>query len=252
MYPTLFHIGSFAFKTYSLMAVLAMFAAMICVRAEAKRFGWNVRSASWLVVQCTIIGFVGAHVLYALTRWDLPSPQWWHLLIWRIGYGNVWFGGLLAGWAWCFYYARSRQINQFKLYDVIALAAMPALAVGRIGCFFNGCCYGKPTELPWGITLNYTREFGQTPVTLHPVPLYEMIYLLGLFALLWRARTRTTYEGQTLVRYLFFAASGRFALEFLRGDTIRGSIFGIVSTSQLIALVLISASLLLHQKLKKA
>ena len=221
---------------------------MVAVRSEARRLGWNVRSASWLTVQCAALGFLFCHILYAFTRLDLPWDAWWRMLF-HIGYGNVWFGGFFASWAWCRFYAKRHNIPGFQMDDVAAFAVLLANPTGRIGCFFNGCCFGTPTNLPWGVEL-LTKDFGLA--RLHPVPLYEMFYQYTLFAILWNMRKKNTYNGQTGVRYLIFMPLGRFLLEFVRGDSIRGFVYGWMSTSQFIALGIIAIGISIHLYLKRA
>lgn len=227
------------------MAILAMFASMIAVRSEARRLGWNVRQASWLVIQCTLFGFIGAHLLYVLTRFDLPSYLWWKKFF-DFTNGFVWFGGFLTSWGWCHYWARKRGIKALEMYDVAAFAVLLALPTGRIGCFFNGCCFGKPTDLPWGVTL-HTRDFGYA--TLHPAPAYEMIYQYTLFAILWKLRKRHRQAGMTAALYLIFTPLGRFLIEFVRGDSVRGFVFGWISTSQFIAIGIFAAGVVLLKRL---
>jgi phosphatidylglycerol:prolipoprotein diacylglycerol transferase len=245
MHPVLFHIGNEAIETYSLFAVISMLGAMWAVRVEARRLGWNVALATRLVVESTLLGFAGAHVLYAFTRLDLPSERWWKMAI-DLPNGNVWFGGLLAAWAWSWRYARKNRLSPLQVFDVAAFAAMIATILGRFGCFFNGCCYGRPTTLPWGIVFNNRDFFG---VPLHPSQLYESLFTAVLFLVLWRLRKKNTRDGQTLARYLIWSPGGRFALEFLRGDSIRGAInvFGVfsLSTSQAIAVPLVCAGIAL-------
>lgn len=247
MYPILLQIGELKLRAYTVFAVAAMLGSMFVVRSEARRLGWNVRAASWLVVQCTLIGFVGAHVLYAITRLELPSEQWWRLF-WRFGYGGVWFGGFILSWGWCEWWRRQRNVPRFQMYDVAAFAVLIALPIGRLGCFFNGCCYGSPTGLPWAMWLP-TREYGFAG--LHPTAIYEMLYSVAVFAFLWSRRKRA-FEGEIASTYLILAPVGRFLLEFLRGDTVRGFIFASwMSTSQLIALGLAVCGVLLRFYLKK-
>lgn len=248
MHPILLSFGDYHVRAYTVFSILAMLVTMIPVRAEARRLGWDVRASTWLVVQCTLIGFVGAHVLYALTRFDMPWDQWWRLLLVRWGFGSVWFGGFLASWAWVHHWARRRGIPVFRMYDVACFAVLIAQATGRIGCVMGGCCYGAPTTVPWAITLP-TREYGTVGV--HPVALYETIFRLALFAVLWRARARNACDGLTAARYLVWSSAGRFALELLRGDTVRGFVAGWLSTSQLIALGLVATGLAFHVVLRR-
>lgn len=244
MHPDLPAIHGFVLKSYAFCCALAMFAALIPVRAEARRLDLGVEAMSWLTITSTLVGWVGAHALYMLTRLDLPADQWWELLP-RIGSGNVWFGGLLLSWLFVYGHARRNGIPPLRMYDVGAFAILVAQAVGRIGCLLGGCCYGLPTTLPWGIMLD-TREYGHLRV--HPVPLYETFYLTLVFVWLWRTRRQHARPGHTAALYLAFCAGGRFMLEFLRGDRIRGFLWGWLSTSQFVALLLLGAAALIYAR----
>lgn len=249
MHPILFTIGGVQVRVYTVMAFVAMMCSMAAAISEAHRLKWDVRGAMWQTVRATLIGFLGSHILYAITRLnDLSGWAWWKMLF-NIGHGHVWFGGFLLAWAHCEWYARRHKIPSLQMWDVAAFAVLLANPVGRIGCFFNGCCYGKPSDLPWSVFL-YTKDY-PAGASLHPVPLYEFIYQIGLFAALWSIRRRNRHDGQTAVRYLILMPAGRFALEFVRGDTIRGFVFGLISTSQAIALGLVAAGIALYAYQRK-
>jgi phosphatidylglycerol:prolipoprotein diacylglycerol transferase len=241
MYPELPEIAGFALKSYAFLCAIAMIAALLPVRSEARRLGWSVEGMSWLVFTSTLVGWIGAHVLYALTRLDLPVAQWWPLLL-NVGVGSVWYGGFLASWVLVHRYARRHRLDPLRMYDVAVFAVMTAQAIGRIGCVLGGCCYGTPTTLPWGIVLP-RGDHAHTPI--HPVPIYEALFLTALFAGLWMTRRRRP-AGQTAALYLALSSAARFALEFLRGDSIRGFVWGWLSTSQGVALLLIAAAALLY------
>jgi phosphatidylglycerol:prolipoprotein diacylglycerol transferase len=241
MYPVFIRVGGVAVNSYSVLFVVGLLAGLLVVRREARRRSWNVRSATWMAVTCTAVGFIGAHFLYCCTRFALTSPEWWKEFF-RFGYGNVWYGGLLAGWMVLHRWARSVRVPLAEAYDVAALAAIAAQGIGRIGCLLGGCCYGSPTALPWGVMVR-RGDFAGSHV--HPWPLYEATYLLLVFLWLWRARIRTT-PGMTAIHYLLLTAFGRFALEFWRGDSIRGFAWGWLSTSQVVALALIAVAGIMH------
>jgi phosphatidylglycerol:prolipoprotein diacylglycerol transferase len=243
MRPILFSAGGFELRSYTFMAVVAMLAALAAVRLETRRLGWDVAAATRWTAYATVVGFIGSHTLYALTRWDLQGAEWWRMLL-DVGHGHVWFGGFLLSWALCQWLARRNHIPSLQMWDVAAFAVLMANPVGRIGCFLNGCCYGIPTTLPWGVSI-YSPEIGAVG-NLHPVPLYEFFYQVGVFALLWSLRRRNRHDGQTAARYLILMPTGRFLLEFLRGDTIRGFVWGWLSTSQALALGLIAAGVALY------
>jgi phosphatidylglycerol---prolipoprotein diacylglyceryl transferase len=238
MHPELFTIGGYTLKSYALACAVAMLAALLPVRAEAKRLGWGVEASTWLVMKTTLAGWVGAHVLYVITRLDLPSEAFWKLVP-RFGSGSVWYGGFLSSTLYVLWYARRNRIALLAMCDVGAFAALVAQSVGRLGCLLAGCCYGLPTDLPWGIHVPHVAH------AVHPTMLYEALLLAALFAGLWRRRCEAR-PGETAALYLLVTPCIRFSLEFLRGDSIRGFVWGTVSTSQFIALWVIAAGAALY------
>ena len=117
-------------------------------------------------------------------------------------------------------------------------------AIGRLGCFAAGCCYGKPTDLPWGVTFTniYSARTVGTPLdhSLHPTQIYESLFTLLIFFGLLLVAERKRFHGQVVLTYVSVYAIARFAVEFVRGDTARGFLFdGALSTSQFIAILML-------------
>lgn len=240
MHPELFTVGSYTLKSYAVACAVAMLAALLPVRAEAKRLGWSVEASTWLVIKTTLAGWIGAHLLYVITRLDLQSEAFWKLVP-RFGSGSVWYGGFLASSLYVLWWARRNGIALLAMCDVGAFAALIAQSVGRLGCLLAGCCYGLPTDLPWGIHVPGVSH----PV--HPTMLYEALLLAGLFGALW-TRRHEARPGETAALYLLVTPCVRFSLEFLRGDAIRGFVWGWFSTSQFIAVGVIGAGLALYYR----
>lgn len=240
MYPAI-HLFGLNLQTYGLMSVVAMCGSILVVAAEAKRLGWDVRESINLTIRCTLLGFVGAHLMYVITMLDRPASEIWSIL-WHMNVGYVWYGGFLLSWAYCHWYAHRHKIPALQMWDVAAFAVIVALGIGRWACFFNGCCFGKESDLPWAVTLQGVHR--------HPSPLYESGYQLLMFALLWSLRKKHKRDGWTAALYLILAPIGRFLIEFTRGDDVRGFVVGWLSTSQFIALPLIAAGVALALRLK--
>lgn len=252
MYPILFSYGDLVIRTYTIAGILAMLVAMHVVRLEVRRLRWPVTRPIFFVAKCTLMGWIGAHIMYTITRFELPWGEWLRMMFLGWGHGNVWFGGFLLVWLYVYLSAKKFRIPIYQMYDVAIFAALVAISVGRIGCLFGGCCYGSPTDLPWGISLAHvTREGYDGP--LHPVQLYEFFYQMSVFTVLWRKRTKIKYQGQLAVQYLIYTSIGRFVLEFFRGDTIRGFVGNTLSTSQFLAIFLVGAAFVLkYYALKSA
>jgi phosphatidylglycerol:prolipoprotein diacylglycerol transferase len=124
----------------------------------------------------------------------------------------------------------------WKTLDVLALAMPLGQGIGRIGCFMAGCCYGRPTDLPWGVTFTDPQSLGPVGVKIHPTQLYESLLVLGVLAVLLHLRSRKRFEGQLLGTYFLLAGLVRFAVEFFRGDPRGPDILAGMPSTQVIAL----------------
>jgi len=148
--------------------------------------------------------------------------------------GLAFYGGLVLAAPAGLLYARRKQLGLLRIADLCAPVVAFGLFFGRMGCFLNGCCYGRPTTLPWGV------DFPTVPGHdhLHPTQLYEAIGCLGLWAILyWGLRPRKQRHGDVFAWFLVLYGTLRFMLEFLRDDE-RGALFGL-STSQWIGIPLV-------------
>ena len=147
--------------------------------------------------------------------------------------GLTFYGGVLLAAPAGFLYARRRKLGALRAADLLAPALMIALAVGRIGCFLNGCCYGAQTDSVFGVL------FPGNLAERHPTQLYESLFAFALFVVLrWILRPRLPRDGQLFGAMLALYGVFRIALEFVRDDP-RGAL-GPLSTSQLIGVPLIA------------
>jgi phosphatidylglycerol:prolipoprotein diacylglycerol transferase len=169
---------------------------------------------------------------------------------------GVYYGGLLLALGASAWYLKKTKLPGWKVADITAPGIALGQAIGRLGCLSAGCCYGKPTTLPWGITFTnpYSAENVGVPlnIPLHPTQIYESIGALCLFAyLMWRLKGKH-FTGQVILEYLMLYASLRFVIEFFRGDDDRGYVLhGLLSTSQFIGIITILASLIVFAYLRK-
>jgi phosphatidylglycerol---prolipoprotein diacylglyceryl transferase len=174
--------------------------------------------------------------------------------------GGVFYGGLLAAILTGYFLMKRYKLPWWKTADACAPGIALGNFFGRQGCFAAGCCWGKPTNLPWGVKftqLGHDITGVPTEVHLHPTQLYESFaMLLVFFFLLWLHRRRS-FNGQVILAYALLYSVIRFAIEFVRDDP-RGDILGLttltgLSTSQLISLVVgIAALILLIVRRKRA
>lgn len=233
------------------MAALGLIVGLFVVFRLARQQGldpdkmWNLGGIA------IFSGILGAKVLMILVDWDhymkFPGE------IFSLGTlqaGGVFSGGLVLALFCCWWYLHHNRIPFLRAADVFAPGVAIGHALGRIGCFAAGCCWGKETNVPWAVTFTnpLANQLVGTPlgVHLHPTQLYEMAVELFNFAVLYWMVKHKKFEGQVVGLYMFLYGVARYFLEFLRDDPGRGNVLGgMMSGTQLIAIVLVVAGAVL-------
>lgn len=201
--------------------------------------------------------FAGAKLLYLaitipqLLQMATPPAFSWELVTTLFSYGFVFYGGAIGGLLGIFIYARKYKINFFNLSEIL-IPSIPLIhAIGRLGCFCAGCCYGRPMDPPWGVLFR-TDSVALQGITLFPIQLLESALNLVLFVGLFAYSRKERFNGQILGFYFIGYGIERFVLEYFRYDEVRGFILGL-STSQWISLLLIPIGLFLlfRHKMKR-
>ncbi len=130
--------------------VIGFVSAMYLARWLARRYKEDPEHISGFTVYAMIAGVLGARIFHIIHFIDQYRDNW--MDVFKIWNGGLEFlGGFLAVLVVMFFYFRRHKLNALKYMDILAVALMMGLGFGRIGCFINGCCFGKTTELPWGI-----------------------------------------------------------------------------------------------------
>jgi len=246
MFPKLFDLGPISIYTYGVLLASAYLAGLRYATLRAEARGLDRDRIMDLGIYIIISALVGAKLLLIVVEFDhyRQNPA-------EIGTilrsGGVFYGGLITSVGVAFWYMRRHGLPVWATCDAFAPGIVLGQAVGRIGCLMAGCCYGKPTELPWGITFTNPLAMANigTPlgVSLHPTQLYESgAALLVLGGLLLAERRGNGFTGRTFWTYLLLYPTARFIIEFYRGDP-RGTVFDLVSTSQFVSLLLIPTSI---------
>jgi phosphatidylglycerol---prolipoprotein diacylglyceryl transferase len=240
MYPRLFELGPITLYTYGVLLAAAYLVGLKLAMVRAKARGLDANRVLDLGIYIIISALVGAKLLLLVTdfRTFRADPR---ELLTLARSGGVFYGGLILAVIVALWYIRRVGLPLWTTCDVFAPGIALGHVVGRFGCFFAGCCYGKPTTKPWGIT--FTDPFAAsnvgTPlgIPLHPTQLYEAgAELLILIVLLVTERKGRPFSGRTFWLYMLLYAISRFIIEFFRGDE-RGTVF-MFSTSQFISLLL--------------
>jgi phosphatidylglycerol:prolipoprotein diacylglycerol transferase len=245
VHPRLIEIGNFSLPTYGLLVASGLILGLLVTVNLAKRQGIDEDRIWNMGLVAILAGIIGSKLLYLLTTWqEHPDQQLRIFSLDTLQSGGVFSGGLLLSIVVCYWYAVRHHMPKLKTADSFAPGIALGHAVGRLGCFAAGCCYGKPTTLPWGVTFTnrIAGELVGTPlnVRLHPTQIYEFVAEGLIFVLLLRLFRHRRFPGEISAAYLFLYGVARYFLEFLRGDPDRGAMFGgVMSVTQFIALLLV-------------
>jgi phosphatidylglycerol:prolipoprotein diacylglycerol transferase len=131
---------------------------------------------------------------------------------------TIW-GAVLGATLGIWIYSRFSQLNFGYFADLLAPGVVLAQAIGRVGCTLNGCCYGLPTSLPWGIVYIHPENYAPLGVAVHPTQIYEIIYLLIIFVVLFKLRGRFKPDGSLFLIYLSLYSLWRLGIDFIREGT---------------------------------
>jgi len=260
MYPELFRIGNFPINTYGVFLAIAFLCAILIAVRLARRDGLPAEKIYDLSLWMLLAGLVGSKILMLFTEPDYRDNPALFLSLDFLRSGGVWYGGLLGAVLAGYFLMKRYKLPWWKTADACA----PGIAIGnffgRQGCFAAGCCWGKPTTLPWGVKFSEAgHQITGVPIDahLHPTQLYESFGMLLVFVFLLWLHKRKRFDGQVILAYALLYSAIRFAIEFVRDDP-RGDVFGLtsltgLSTSQLISLVIgIWALILLIRRRRRA
>jgi phosphatidylglycerol:prolipoprotein diacylglycerol transferase len=240
MYPRLLELGPLTVYTYGVLLAAAYLFGLKLAMVRAKSRNLDQTRILDLGIYIIISALVGAKLLLLVTdfRTFTDNPR---ELLSLARSGGVFYGGLILAVIVALWYIRRIGLPLWTTCDVFAPGIALGHVVGRLGCLFAGCCYGKPTSVPWAIT--FTDPFAATNVgtplnvPLHPTQMYEAgAEALILLVLLGTENRGRPYPGRTFWLYILLYSISRFVIEIYRGDP-RGAI-GAFSTSQFISLLL--------------
>lgn len=246
MFPSFILFGK-EIGMYAVMAIIGLFAAGIFMCYLTRKRGLDDNDTIIILLFAAIGVLVGGHILYGITNIKLIplifKAASFKEFISNVGYvfgGAVFYGGLFGGLAVGFLVLKIKKLNMPVFSDMAAVIIPLFHSFARVGCFLGGCCYGIESE--FGFTAHGNHLVPDlNDVSRFPVQLLEAVLNLLLFLLLYFIYKRSLkcefLKGKILLIYLFLYSIIRFCDEFLRGDKIRGFIFGI-STSQFISVIL--------------
>lgn len=244
--------------TYGFLLALAFVLGLWASGKAAQREGIEKSKAYDLGLYIAISSLVGSKLLLFITELNyyVQNPGEIFSLT-TLRSGGVYYGGFILAVITGLTLSRRQHLPIWKMADIFTPGIALGQSIGRLGCFAAGCCYGKPTSLPFAVTFKnpYSHETVGVPILtpLHPTQLYESLASLIIFGILWRRLQHKHFDGQVFISYLALYSITRFLIEFLRGDPERGFVLnGLLSTSQFISVLMISLAVFLFFTLKRA
>jgi phosphatidylglycerol:prolipoprotein diacylglycerol transferase len=223
--PVLFEVGPLSVHAYGLALAVAFLVGSLWVVRRARPLGYYEEHLTQLFWWILISALLGARFYYAFQHPDDYRDDW--LGIFRLWQGGLTqYGGLIGAVIGAGIYIRARRWSFLEISDLVAPALALGEAITRVGCFFNGCCFGDTCDLPWAITYPpgghaYLIHHG---AGIHPSQLYLCVGNALLTLLLVRAAPHLARRGRSFALFLMGSATIRFLVDFTRyygeGDTV--------------------------------
>lgn len=245
MHPILFKIGSFPIGTYGLLLTLGFFLALGLAMRLGRRNGVAPEALSDLAISLLLAGVIGSRVLMIVVDQINGAPLSQAFDVNYLRAGGAIHGGIIAGVLVFFWRIRRLHLPLALTLDCITPAVALGQAIGRLGCFAAGCCYGTECHLPWAVTFTNADAgmYSGTPLgmPLHPVQLYTFVANLAIVGLLLGVHKHRRFAGQVSACYFILEGIGRMVTEIWRADLDRGVWMGIswLSTGRLTAFLFI-------------
>jgi len=237
VHPVLVRFGPLTIHTYGVLVAAGFLLGLALAVKQAKKEGIPQERIIDIGFYVLVAAIVGSRLFFVAVNAGhyLKHP----LDIFKIWEGGlVFYGGLILALPSALWYIRKHHLDGWRITDIFAPSIAIGHAVGRIGCFAAGCCHGRLCELPWAVTFHDPESLATTGIPLHPTQLYESAGEFLNFLILITLRRYQSFKGQLFWTYIFLYSVLRFVVEFFRGDEARGYLFGGISVSQGISVIM--------------
>ena len=243
-FASLFHTKLLIIYTYAFCIVLGIILGTLYTKWNARKIV-GVELPNKFIYLIFIAGFVGGKIFYFLEN---PYYYWSHLslLLNVFSGGFVFYGSFVTIIFAVIWYLKNHSIEVLPMLDILAITTIILQILGRIGCFFAGCCYGLPTNSAFGVVFSTSNHF-----TVHPTQLYEVFILILIVLFLLIINRHKQFQGQLFLLYISLYGISRIILEFFRGDTRGYIIKDTLSHSQFIAIIILLIALFFYKKRKQ-
>ena len=235
------------------MAALGLIFGLLLIVKLGREQGLNPDKLWNLGLIAIISGIVGAKLLMFVTEPEYLRHPADIFSLATLQAAGVWSGGFLLALVMCVWYMKANNMPVLRTCDVFAPGLALGHAFGRVGCFLNGCCYGKACSLPWAVRFPVPHPMAGIPV--HPTEIYEALGNAFIFFGLMFLYRKKRFDGQIWWGYVLSYGMLRFAVEFFRGDYAR-YYFGILTIGHFIAaamiLIALAALVTFRSRMKKS
>lgn len=240
MHPIVGHIGPLTIYSFGLMLALAVIVCSYFLSRDARAYGIAQDVIYDFVFWVILGGIVGSRIFFILLNISdfISNPR--EIIMISNG-GLAWQGGLILGTLTAIVYIKRKGLSLRLMADLAAPYLALGQGIGRVGCFLNGCCYGK--EVPWGI------YFPVHHAHLYPTQIYDTGMLVAIFFILKHLQKKSLVRGEIFAGYLILASLERFINEFFRADHVNTSVG--LSIFQLVSLVVFFIGLYLWRRLRR-
>lgn len=259
MWRYLIHTENFSIPMFGVMAVIAFLIGFYIVRREAKKEDIPMQKIESLAFWILIGVLIGGRIWYVLEMWSYYRQNVGEIFKFWEG-GLVFYGGFIGGFIGALLYLKISKLDFSKTSDIFALALPIVLAIGRIGCFLNGCCFGKETKSFIGVCYPkrwfppaYISQLDRHLINLGaekslpviPTQLISSFLLLIIFVLIFSLRKKKPYNGFLFHLFLGLYGIKRFSIDFFRHYEGNALIFKVLTLSQILSIILIILSVVL-------
>ncbi len=220
MHPILLDLGFFSIKTYGFLIATGFLIGIFVATREARRLNVDTQVILDLAFYIIVGAIVGSRLFFVATRFSYYKEN--PLDIFKVWEGGlVFYGGFILAAIVCAWMIRKNNLKVWQTLDIFAPALAIGVFFGRLGCFFAGCCYGKPCSLPWAVTFSNPQGLAVLNTSLHPTQLYSSLGAFFTFIIIYSFRKRKSFDGQLTLIWVFMYSGLRTIIEFFRGD-VRG------------------------------
>lgn len=239
-------IGPITIHMYGLMFGIAYLSAYLISCRRARKYGLQ-EDILWGILICSILGtLIGSRLLFYIVSFPqiMQDPS----ILWNFRNGYVVYGGILCGVSLGYLYCRKKGASFLKYFDLVMPSVSVAQGIGRIGCFFAGCCYGRQTD-SW-LHIVYTHsDYAPNGIPLIPTQLLSSAGNFAIASFLFWYAAKSRKDGTVGAMYMILYSTGRFIIEMFRDD-LRGA-WGGLSTSQLISIGILLLGIILMAVFQK-